>query len=164
MHGCSKIEAVMELNQGEKAASEWLYVVPWGIRKALSYISQKYKAPLYVTKNGMDDEDDENLPLHEILDDKLGARYFNGYVASVCQAIKDGADVRGYFAWSLLDNFEWTQGYTKRIGLVYVDYKNGLTQRPKSSAYWFSKWCSSFVCIYSPPCSYVRHACMHVCM
>lgn len=53
---------------------------------------------------------------------------------------RDGADVRGYFAWSLLDNFEWAQGYTKRFGLVYVDYKNGLTRHPKSSAYWFSRF------------------------
>ncbi|XP_004514568.1 beta-glucosidase 42 [Cicer arietinum] len=125
---------------GEKAASEWLYVVPWGLRKIINYVSQKYATPIYVTENGMDDEDDVNLPLHEILDDKLRVRYFKGYVASVAQAIKDGADVRGYFAWSLLDNFEWAQGYTKRFGLVYVDYKDGLTRHPKSSAYWFSRF------------------------
>lgn len=53
---------------------------------------------------------------------------------------RDGADVRGYFAWSLLDNFEWAQGYTKRFGLVYVDYKNGLVRHPKSSAYWFMRF------------------------
>ncbi|OIW04874.1 hypothetical protein TanjilG_14305 [Lupinus angustifolius] len=125
---------------GEKAASEWLYVVPWGLRKVLNYVSQKYPSPIYVTENGMDDEDDDNLQLDEILDDKLRVRYFKGYVASVSQAIKDGADIRGYFAWSLLDNFEWAQGYTKRFGLVYVDYKNGLTRHPKSSAYWFSRF------------------------
>ena len=53
---------------------------------------------------------------------------------------RDGVDVRGYFAWSLLDNFEWAQGYTKRFGLVYVDYKNGLSRHPKSSAYWFLRF------------------------
>ncbi|KAE9621452.1 putative beta-glucosidase [Lupinus albus] len=125
---------------GEKAASEWLYVVPWGLRKVLNYVSQKYPCPIYVTENGMDDEDDDSLPLHEMLDDKLRVQYFKGYLASVSQAIKDGADIRGYFAWSLLDNFEWAQGYTKRFGLVYVDYKNGLTRHPKSSAYWFSRF------------------------
>ncbi|XP_027341060.1 beta-glucosidase 42 isoform X2 [Abrus precatorius] len=72
---------------GEKAASEWLYVVPWGLRKVLNYVSQKYATPIFVTENGMDDEDD-NLPLHEMLDDKLRVRYFKGYVASVAQAIK----------------------------------------------------------------------------
>lgn len=53
---------------------------------------------------------------------------------------RDGTDVRGYFAWSLLDNFEWKFGYTKRFGLIYVDYKNGLTRHLKSSAYWFLRF------------------------
>ncbi|XP_061373672.1 beta-glucosidase 42 [Gastrolobium bilobum] len=125
---------------GEKAASEWLYVVPWGLQKCLNYISQKYATPIYVTENGMDDEDNDTVPLDVMLDDKLRVRYFKEYLASVAQAMKDGADVRGYFAWSLLDNFEWAQGYTKRFGLVFVDYKNGLTRHPKSSAYWFSRF------------------------
>lgn len=51
--------------------------------------------------------------------------------------VRDQVDVRGYFAWSLVDNFEWAQGYTKRFGLIYVDFKNGLSRHPKSSAYWF---------------------------
>lgn len=53
---------------------------------------------------------------------------------------RDGVDVRGYFAWSLLDNFEWSQGYTKRFGLVYVDYRNDLSRHPKSSALWFLRF------------------------
>ncbi|MBA0702426.1 hypothetical protein Goari_020326 [Gossypium aridum] len=123
------------------AASEWLYIVPWGLRKVLNYMALKYNnPPIYITENGMDDEEDNSLPLSEILDDKLRVHYFKGYLAAVAQAIKDGADVRGYFAWSLLDNFEWAQGYTKRFGLVYVDYKNSLTRHPKSSAYWFSRF------------------------
>ncbi|KAF2292038.1 hypothetical protein GH714_000282 [Hevea brasiliensis] len=125
---------------GERAASEWLYVCPWGLRKVLNYIVQRYNNPIiYVTENGMDDED-SSAPLHEMLDDKLRVSYFKGYLAAVAQAIKDGADVRGYFAWSLLDNFEWAQGYTKRFGLIYVDYKNGLARHPKSSAYWFMRF------------------------
>ncbi|KAF8402405.1 hypothetical protein HHK36_013360 [Tetracentron sinense] len=126
---------------GDRAASEWLYIVPWGIRKVLNYVAQRYHGiPIYITENGMDDEDDETLPLHEVLDDKMRVGYFKGYLAAVAQAIRDGVDVKGYFAWSLLDNFEWSQGYTKRFGLVFVDYKNGLVRHPKSSALWFSRF------------------------
>uniref|UniRef100_A0A2P2MH33 Beta-glucosidase n=1 Tax=Rhizophora mucronata TaxID=61149 RepID=A0A2P2MH33_RHIMU len=88
---------------------------------------------------GMDDED-SGAPLHEVLDDKLRVFYYKIHLSAVAHAIKDGADVRGYFAWSLLDNFEWAQGYTKRFGLVYVDYKNKLSRHPKSSAYWFRRF------------------------
>lgn len=125
---------------GEKAASEWLYICPWGLRKALNHIAETYNNPvIYVTENGMDEED-SNAPLHEMLDDKLRVQYYKGYLAAVAQAVKDGVDVRGYFAWSLVDNFEWAQGYTKRFGLIYVDYKNGLARHPKSSAYWFLRF------------------------
>ncbi|KAK3189131.1 hypothetical protein Dsin_028692 [Dipteronia sinensis] len=140
-----EMERIVEFEDGEiigeKAASEWLYAVPWGIRKVLNYIAQTYNNPIiYVTENGMDDEEDDTSPLHEMLDDKMRVKYYKQYLMAVSQAIKDGADVRGYFAWSLLDNFEWAQGYTKRFGLVYVDYKNGLARHPKSSAYWFLRF------------------------
>ncbi|KAM0947212.1 putative beta-glucosidase [Dioscorea sansibarensis] len=126
---------------GDKAASEWLCIVPWGIRKVLNYIAKKYRnLPIYVTENGMDDEDCETASIEEFLDDKKRVGYFKGYLAAVAQAIRDGVDVRGYFAWSFVDNFEWDQGYTKRFGIVYVDYKNGLTRHPKSSAHWFSRF------------------------
>nr|BAO04177.1 hypothetical protein [Delphinium grandiflorum] len=126
---------------GERAASEWLYIVPWGMQKLLKYITQKYhNPPIYITENGMDDEEDTTAPLHEMLDDRKRVGYFKGYVGAVAEAIRDGSDVRGYFAWSLLDNFEWAMGYTKRFGLVYVDYKNGLTRHPKSSALWFARF------------------------
>ncbi|CAL9048642.1 unnamed protein product [Musa banksii] len=129
---------------GERAASDWLYVVPWGIRKVLNYIAIHYHdPPIYVTENGMDQEETETAILEEVLDDKLRVEYFKSYLAAVAQAIRDGADVRGYFAWSFLDNFEWAQGYTKRFGLVYVDYKNGLARYPKSSALWFSHFLKS---------------------
>ncbi|KAM0829781.1 hypothetical protein ACQ4PT_066665 [Festuca glaucescens] len=124
---------------GERAASEWLCIVPWGIRKMINYIAKKYDNPIiYITENGMDDEDDPSATLDQFLNDTKRVGFFKGYVGAVAEAIKDGADVRGYFAWSFLDNFEWAQGFTKRFGIVYVDYKNGLSRHPKASAMWFS--------------------------
>jgi beta-glucosidase len=124
-----------------QAASEWLYILPWGIRKTINYVARKYGNPIiYVTENGMDDEDDPSATLDQILNDTKRVGFFKGYVGAVAEAIKDGADVRGYFAWSFLDNFEWAMGFTKRFGIVYVDYKNGLSRHPKASAMWFSRF------------------------
>jgi beta-glucosidase len=53
---------------------------------------------------------------------------------------RDGANVKGYFAWSLLDNFEWVNGYTIRFGLNFVDYNDGLKRYPKNSAHWFKEF------------------------
>ena len=53
---------------------------------------------------------------------------------------RDGVNVKGHFSWSLLDNFEWSNGYTVRFGINYVDYKNGLKRHPKFSARWFKKF------------------------
>ncbi|KMZ63156.1 Beta-glucosidase, family GH1 [Zostera marina] len=136
-----KVESAEGEPIGEKAASDWLYVVPWGLRKLLNYIYKRYEnTPLYVTENGMDDKDDGTKPVSFFLNDEMRIRYYKGYLLSVAQSIRDGTDIRGYFAWSLLDNFEWAQGYTKRFGLVYVDYKNGLKRHPKASALWFSEF------------------------
>ncbi|KMT14694.1 hypothetical protein BVRB_4g074620 isoform A [Beta vulgaris subsp. vulgaris] len=144
-YAAQEIERIAEWEEGgmigEKAASPWLYVVPWGFKKVIAHIAEKYNnPPIYVTENGMDDENNDLAELHEVLDDRLRVTFFKGYVATVAEAIKDGANVKGYFAWSLLDNFEWAQGYTKRFGLVYVDYKNGLSRHPKSSAYWWMRF------------------------
>jgi beta-glucosidase len=53
---------------------------------------------------------------------------------------RDGVDVKGYFAWSLLDNFEWANGYTVRFGINFVDYSDGQKRYPKSSAHWFKEF------------------------
>ncbi|KAL2549353.1 Beta-glucosidase 42 [Forsythia ovata] len=88
-----EVERIAEWNGGEmigeKAASSWLYVVPWGIWKVLNYITSKYNNPaIYITESGMDDEDSDASPLHEMLDDKLRVSYYKGYLAAVHQAIE----------------------------------------------------------------------------
>ena len=73
------------------------------------------------------------------MEDEQRCRYYQNHLSSVDQAIRKGVDIRGYFAWSLLDNFEWSEGYKMRFGIVYVDYK---TQKrtPKRSALWFKEF------------------------
>lgn len=56
---------------------------------------------------------------------------------------EDGADIRSYFAWSLMDNFEWAAGYAVRFGLTYVDYKDNQKRYLKDSAHWFAEWIKS---------------------
>lgn len=71
---------------------------------------------------------------------KTYANYNHGsFLTQYFDLCRDGSDVRGYFAWSLMDNFEWAVGYTVRFGIYYVDYKNGLARYPKSSVHWFQQ-------------------------
>ncbi|KAL9266082.1 Beta-glucosidase 44-like protein [Drosera capensis] len=120
---------------GKQAHSSWLYQVPWGLYKAITYMKETYGNPtVFLSENGMDNPG--NFTLHEELMDFDRIHYYRGYLRNLKKAIDDGANVVGYFAWSLLDNFEWLSGYTSRFGIVYVDY-NDLKRYPKMSAYWF---------------------------
>ncbi|WOL19486.1 beta-glucosidase 12-like isoform X1 [Canna indica] len=123
--------------------SGWIQLAlryPQGFRELLLYIKNKYNNPvIYVTENGVDEVNDESWPLDKALQDEMRIEYHMKHLYFLKEAIREGVDVRGYFAWSLLDNFEWGDGYTVRFGLIYVDYKNGLKRYPKSSASWFRK-------------------------
>ncbi|XP_077254147.1 beta-glucosidase 12-like [Tasmannia lanceolata] len=125
---------------GPQAGSSWLYVYPLGIYDLLTYTKEKYNDPvIYITENGVDEVNDESLPLIQALNDTMRVDFYCQHLIYVHQAICEGVDVRGYFAWSILDNFEWNEGYTVRFGLIFVDYKNDLTRVRKKSAYWFSQ-------------------------
>ncbi|KAH7575769.1 hypothetical protein JRO89_XS02G0216000 [Xanthoceras sorbifolium] len=122
---------------GQRANSGWLYMVPWGMYKALTYVKERYGNPyVFLSENGMDDMG--NLTRAESLRDYTRINYYRDYLVQMKKAIDDGANVHGYFAWSLLDNFEWLLGYTARFGITYVDF-NTLERRPKLSAYWFQQ-------------------------
>ena len=74
-----------------------------------------------------------------MLNDTFRIDYYKGYLSELLRAIADGVDVRGYFAWSLLDNYEWKDGYTKHFGLHFADYRGGGRDRaPKASAGWYA--------------------------
>ncbi|GAV87772.1 Glyco_hydro_1 domain-containing protein [Cephalotus follicularis] len=130
---------------GERAASRWLRIVPWGIRKLAGYVKDKYgNPPVIITENGMDDLNSPFMELDKTLQDDKRIRYHRDYLSNLSAAIwQDDCDVRGYFVWSLLDNWEWNAGYTVRFGLYYVDYKNNLTRIPKASVEWFKSILSS---------------------
>ncbi|WCJ42049.1 beta glucosidase 43 [Euphorbia peplus] len=122
---------------GEHEYSYWLYNVPWGLYKALTYIKERYGNPTVIlSENGMDDPGNVTLP--KGLHDTKRVGYYKAYLKQLKKAVDDGANAVGYFAWSLLDNFEWKSGYTSRFGIVYVDYSN-LKRHPKMSAYWFQR-------------------------
>uniref|UniRef100_A0A2P2K1I3 Beta-glucosidase 12-like n=1 Tax=Rhizophora mucronata TaxID=61149 RepID=A0A2P2K1I3_RHIMU len=126
---------------GPQAASSWLYVYPRGFRDLLLYTKKMYDNPvIYITENGIDEYNNATLTLEEALVDTMRIDYYYGHLSYLLRAIKKGVNVKAYFAWSLLDNFEWASGYTVRFGINYVDYKNGLKRYPKSSAKWFSSF------------------------
>ncbi|KAL5832122.1 hypothetical protein ACOSQ3_017550 [Xanthoceras sorbifolium] len=126
---------------GPKAASDWLFVYPRGIRDLLLYTKRKYNNPLiYITENGVDEANNATISLEEALVDNMRIDYYYKHLSFLKRTIKDGVNLRGYFAWSLLDNFEWNAGYTVRFGINYVDYKNGLKRYPKHSARWFKNF------------------------
>uniref|UniRef100_A0A8C5DR07 Cytosolic beta-glucosidase n=1 Tax=Gouania willdenowi TaxID=441366 RepID=A0A8C5DR07_GOUWI len=115
--------------------SEWLYAVPWGFRRLLNFVKLQYGNPMiYVTENGVSEK---------MLCTDLSC-FFD--LNTVCDptAVKDGVNVRGYTAWSLLDNFEWDEGYSERFGLYYVDFRNKNKPRyPKASAQYYKRIISS---------------------
>ncbi len=97
-------------------------IYPQGLTELLVRISNEYtKLPLYVTENGMSENDDARR-----------VAFYDAHLKAVAEAQKQGADVRGYFAWSLLDNYEWAEGYTSRFGIVHVDYETQV-RTPKGS-------------------------------
>ncbi|XP_010258106.1 PREDICTED: beta-glucosidase 6 [Nelumbo nucifera] len=127
---------------GDKASSVWLYIVPQGIRKLMNYIKQKYGNPtVIITENGMDDANNPFISIKNALKDEKRINYHNDYLTNLLASIReDGCNVKGYFVWSLLDNWEWAAGYTSRFGLYFVDYKDKLKRYPKHSVQWFKNF------------------------
>jgi len=103
-------------------------IYPEGLHHFLTRMAKDYVGdlPLYVTENGMANPDLPDLP------DTVREEFLFAHLAATRQAIADGANVKGFFYWSLLDNYEWAEGYEKRFGLVHVDF-DSLKRTPKSS-------------------------------
>ena len=119
----------------ERTATGWPISAD-GLYRLLTWLKATYPAlpPIYITENGRacDDVLTPDGTVHDV--DRV--RYLDDHLGALSLAMRDGIDVRGYYCWSLLDNFEWAEGYAKRFGLVYVDYA---TQKriPKDSFAWY---------------------------
>jgi beta-glucosidase len=106
-----------------------------GLHELLVRVRRDYgDIPIYITENGAAFED--GPVLNGTLEDPRRVEYLRSHLDALARAVADGVDVRRYFAWSMLDNFEWEHGYAKRFGLIYVDFS---TQRrvPKRSGLWY---------------------------
>jgi beta-glucosidase len=90
--------------------------------------------PLYITENGAAEPD--YVGPDGAVHDPARIRYLEGHIQAAKDAIDQGVDLRGYFVWSLLDNFEWALGYSMRFGIVWVDYPSG-KRTPKDSYRWY---------------------------
>ncbi|KAM7508714.1 hypothetical protein LguiA_019167 [Lonicera macranthoides] len=122
---------------GPKGGSDWLYIYPEGIYKLLVHIKKMYNDPLiYITENGVDEENDPNLKLEEARIDKMRIEYHQDHLFNIKKATDEGVNVKGYFVWSFLDNFEWSEGYSVRFGIIHIDYSNKFARYPKMSAIW----------------------------
>lgn len=128
-----KPEVVKRYDGYPKTSLDWP-VTPeclyWGPR----FLYERYKKPIYITENGMSCHD--VISLDGKVHDPNRIDFLNRYLRELKKCAEDGTDIRGYFLWSLLDNFEWHTGYAERFGIVYVDYPS---QRRiiKDSGYWY---------------------------
>lgn len=107
-------------------------VVPQGLTELLTTFHERYGdrlPPVVITENGCS---------YEGVDDQDRIAYLDGHIRALHQAVEAGVDVRGYFVWSLMDNFEWAEGYARRFGLVHVDFET-LARTPKASYAWYQE-------------------------
>nr|XP_027062637.1 beta-glucosidase 18-like [Coffea arabica] len=122
---------------GEPTGNPRFFVVPRGMEEAVDYIKERYhNKPMFVTENGYSSPKGQQEQVDDLQHDIKRVAYHKSYLSALARAIRNGADVRGYFIWSLIDNFEWTDGYDIKFGLYAVD-RVTMDRIPKSSAKWY---------------------------
>jgi beta-glucosidase len=123
--------------QHTETATNW-EVFPEALTKVLLWVTERYgKLPIYITENGAAFDDSPHT-IDGRIEDPLRVEYYRQHLRAAHDAMKKGVNLRGYYAWSLLDNYEWAHGYSKRFGIVHVDYET--QQRTiKSSGRYYSE-------------------------
>jgi beta-glucosidase len=119
-----------------RSAADWQPIVPSCLYWAARFFHENYGLPIYITESGLSTRD--QVFLDGKVHDPQRIDYLHRVLLELSRAIAEGTPVLGYYAWSLLDNFEWADGYKQRFGLTYVDYA---TQRriPKDSFHWYAR-------------------------
>ena len=113
-------------------------IYPPGIYDLLMKLKNEYEVQnIYITENGCSYGDGPNS--EGKINDKRRIEYYHSHLTELKRAIEDGVPCNGYFAWSLMDNFEWAQGFSQRFGLIWVDFKT-LERIPKDSYYWYKEF------------------------
>ncbi|CAA7037184.1 unnamed protein product [Microthlaspi erraticum] len=128
---------------GTKPSTAKMGVYAAGLRKLLKYIKDRYGNPeIIITENGYGEDLGDKDNDHDVaLNDHNRKYYLQRHLLTLHQAIcEDKVNVTGYFLWSLMDNFEWQEGYTARFGVYYIDFKNNLTRIEKESARWYREF------------------------
>ncbi|MGL4734505.1 MAG: glycoside hydrolase family 1 protein [Enterovibrio sp.] len=121
----------------EKRYTKWDWEIsPEGFVAGLNMLKERYgQVKIYITENGLGDED-------PIIEDEIcdvpRINYISEHLTALKQAISDGVNVKGYFAWSVIDLLSWLNGYKKQYGFIYVDHKNNYQRKKKMSFHWFS--------------------------
>lgn len=117
-----------------RTALRWS-VSPQSMHYGPAFLWQRYHLPVYISENGQSCND--RIFLDGKVHDPDRIDYLQRYLTALHQAIAEGVPVRGYYHWSLMDNFEWWSGYDDRFGLIFVDYADGQRRVPKDSFYWY---------------------------
>ncbi len=120
-----------QCNENKKTTDVGWEIYPVGIYEVLKELKEKYNLPIYIMENGLADAQDVER-----------AAFIKNHLAYVHKAISEGVDVRGYFHWSLMDNYEWLYGYEPRFGLVEIDYETQ-ERKPRKSFYEYAKICEN---------------------
>ena len=113
-------------------------VYPEALTKVLLWVNERYgKLPVYITENGAAFYDPPHT-IDGVVEDPLRVEYYRQHLRAAYEAMKKGVNLRGYYAWSLLDNYEWSHGYSKRFGIVHVDYETQQRTIKSSGRYYSS--------------------------
>ncbi|KAL3503251.1 hypothetical protein ACH5RR_037700 [Cinchona calisaya] len=122
---------------GDPTGVSRFFVVPRGMEEIVDYVKKRYhNKPMFITENGYSPPKSQEEQFDDLLHDIKRIEFHKAYLASLARAIRNGADVRGYFIWSLMDDFEWVNGYDVKFGLYSVD-RTTMNRIPKSSAKWY---------------------------